>query len=178
MKQRLSHQLLAIAAIGAASLSVLPSSAIAHQVQTDYILKDLTDSDTAAQASPSPRASIELHSAFTTGEPLKGANVVIYAPNQPGRVWGKGVTDSEGRFDFTPNAAIRGDWEVEITRAGHADILTVPVSENGIEGDLVSQSGVSDTHYAEAAPWAIGGSIAIAAACIGFTRISGKREVE
>ena len=176
MKQRLHHQLLAIAAISAAAFSLAPSKAVAHQVQTDYILKDPANSLANPQTQASTGQSIELHSGFANGEPLKGADVVIYAPNQPGRVWAKGLTDSKGRFAFAPDLSIQGDWEVEITRAGHADILTVPVSANGIEADLVSQNAASDLHYAETSPWAFVGSIALSAACIGFARISSKRQ--
>jgi len=178
MSQRLRHQLLAIAAVGVASLPVASSKALAHQVQTDYILKDQANGLSNSQTQAATGRSIELRSEFPNGEPLKGANVAIYAPNQPGRIWAKGVTNSEGRFDFAPDIAIQGDWEVQITRVGHADILTVPVSENGIEADLVSQNAASDLHYAEASPWAIAGSVLVSAACIGFARISAKRQPE
>ena len=178
MSQRLRHQLLAIAAIGVATLPIVSSKALAHQVQTNYILKDQANSLSSSQTQAATGRSIELHSEFPNGEPLKGANVVIYAPNQPGRIWAKGVTSSEGRFDFAPDIAIKGDWEVQITRAGHADILTVPVSANGIEADLVSQTAASDLHYAEASPWAIVGSVLLSAAVIGFTRVAGKRQTQ
>ena len=187
MKQRLRHQLLIIAAVGAASLPLaVQSPALAHQVQTNYILNDSANSFTnsqetneTAELAPAQAAdSIELQTAFFNGEPLKKATVSIYAPNQPGRVWAKGVTDSEGKFNFVPDTTIQGDWEVRISRAGHADILTVPVSANGIEADLMAQDGTSDLHYAQTSPWAIVGSIAVAAACIGFARLDGKRQAE
>ena len=183
MTQRLRHKLLVLAATGMAALPVMQAKALAHQVQTDYILNDLSNSiansadDRLQAAQPRTGASIELRSEFSNGEPLKGATVAIYAPNRPGRVWAKGVTDSEGRYDFKPDASIQGDWEVKIGRAGHADILTVPVSENGIEADLMAQESV-DLHYAETSPWAIAGSIAVAVACVGFARVNGKREAE
>ena len=179
---RLRHQLLAIAAISAAAIPAVQSSAIAHQVQTDYILSDPANSITNPQTSQASQtrtgASIELQTKFANGEPLKGASVVIYAPNQPGHVWAKGTTDTQGRYNFTPNPTIQGDWEVKIKREGHADILTVPVSSNGIEADLMSQNGASDVHYAQTSPWAVVGSIAVAVACVGFARVGRKRMAE
>ena len=183
MKQRFCHKLLVIAAAGMAALPVVQAKALAHQVQTNYILNDLSNSLTAPLSGqeqavqPRTGSSIELQTGFFNGEPLKGATVSVYAPNQPGRVWAKGTTDSKGRYHFTPDASIQGDWEVKISRAGHADILTVPVSQNGIEAELMSQEG-RDLHYAETSPWAIAGSIAVAAACVGFSRVNGKREAE
>ena len=188
MKQRLCRQLLTIATIGAASLPLaMHSPASAHQVQTNYILNDSANSFTnpqqlehsnqsSAQTPAQTGSSIELQTAFFNGEPLKGATVAVYAPNQPGRIWAKGVTDSKGRFNFEPDTKIQGDWEVRITRAGHADIVTVPVGANGIEAELLAQTGTSDLHYAQTSPWAIAGSIAVAAACVGFARLDGKRQ--
>ena len=184
MKQQICQKLIAIAATGAASLAVLQAPALSHQVQTDYVLNDATNRFTAPQASErsSDRAasrtgaSIELHTGFLNGEPLKGADVAIYAPNNPTRIWAKGVTDSEGKFNFAPDITIRGDWEVQITREGHADVLTVPVSDRGIEADLVSQGERRDIHYAQTSPWAIVASIAVAAACVGFAYTSEKQK--
>lgn len=183
MKQQLHHKLLVIAAAGMAALPLAQSKALAHQVQTNYILNGLSNSianpaaDQVQAAQPRTGASIELRSEFSNGEPLKGATVMVYAPNRPGRIWAKGVTDSEGRYDFKPDETIQGDWEVRIGQGGHADILTVPVSDRGIEADLMAQESV-DLHYAEASPWAIAGSFAVAVACVGFARMNGKREAK
>lgn len=187
MKQQLCQRLVAIAAAGAASLAVAQAPALAHQVQTNYILNDSTNrfanpqlpeqllDRPSSQAPAETGTSIELQTGFFNGEPLKGASVAIYAPNQPGRIWAKGVTDSEGKFNFEPDMAIQGDWEVRITRAGHADILTVPVSDRGIEADLMAQGEKTDLHYAQTSPWAIAGSIAIAVACVGVAKLDGRR---
>lgn len=182
MKQRLCQKLLAIAAASAASISVTQLPATAHQVQTNYILNDAASAFGSSQPVEQPveqantGTSIELQTGFFNGEPLKGANVVIYAPNRPGRVWAKGLTNSEGKYNFAPDTSIPGDWEVRIERAGHADILTVPVSENGIEADLLAQEESIDLHYAQTSGWAIAGSVAVAAACVGFARLDKKRK--
>ena len=183
MKQQLCQKLIAIAATGVAS-AIAQAPALAHQVQTNYILNDSTNRFTAPQASEQSSnqaasrtgTSIELQTGFSNGEPLKGADVVVYAPNNPTRIWAKGVTDSEGKFNFAPDTAIKGDWEVQITREGHADVLTVPVSDRGIEADLVSQGERRDIHYAQASPLAIVASIAVAAACVVFAYKSEKQK--
>lgn len=187
MKQRLYQQLMAVAAAGAASLAIAPvltSPALAHQVQTNYILNDSNNrftnpqpsaADPLASEAPAEAAtSIELQTGFFNGEPLKSAKVTIYAPNQPNRVWAKGLTDSEGKFNFEPDTSIQGDWEVRISRSGHADILTIPVSDRGIEADLLAQEESVDMHYAQTSPLAVAGSITVAVVGIGFARTLNK----
>ncbi|MEO1400637.1 MAG: carboxypeptidase regulatory-like domain-containing protein [Cyanobacteria bacterium J06635_1] len=133
------------------SLAV-PSKALAHAVQTHYLLNS--------------QQSLELEATFGNGEPFKGAKVSVYAPNNPVQPWTQGVTDSQGRFEFEPNRAIEGDWEVTIRQQGHGDILRVPVSDDGIQADLISRGEASDVHYA-ASPWALVGSGVVAIAAIG-----------
>ncbi|MEM7796255.1 MAG: carboxypeptidase-like regulatory domain-containing protein, partial [Cyanobacteria bacterium P01_C01_bin.118] len=115
--------------------------ASAHMVETNYYLDQVTNS----QSQP----VLNMRSTFSNGAPLKGAKVNVYSPNNPVTPWAQGVTDSEGRFSFSPNQAMTGDWEVTIDQQGHGDILTVPVNETGVESDLISDSGGDDIHYAE-----------------------------
>lgn len=172
MKQTLLHNkiLMLAAALG---LAAVPTKAMAHQVQTNYFI------DGRAETAK----SIELKTTFSNGQPLKGAKVSVYAPDQPFRVRATGVTDNQGRFTFAPDAAIDGEWEVNIQREGHQDILTVPVTEEGIDVDLLANGGGvidqggSDFHYATS-PWAAVGGVAVAAACLGFARTMGKKSAE
>jgi nickel transport protein len=131
----------------------LPGKALAHAVQTNYLLSN----------------QLELQSTFSTGAPLKGAKVTVYAPNNPHRPWLQGVTDAQGRFAFLPDTAIEGNWEVTIRQQGHGDILTVPVGQDGVEFDLISQAASSDTHYS-AFPMLWLGTLLIALAT-GGTRV-------
>ncbi|MGC1310142.1 MAG: carboxypeptidase-like regulatory domain-containing protein [Phormidesmis sp.] len=182
MKQPiLRNALLLFAAVG---MAAIPSQAFAHQVQTNYILNSQTrfqpDAPTSADSvAPAERAveSLELQSTFSNGQPLKGAKVTVFAPEQSFRPYTTGVTDGQGRFTFEPNVALTGEWEVKIKRDGHSDIIYVPVTESGIDADLIAKGGKSDMHYA-GSPLAAVGSIAIAAACIGFARVSSKREAK
>lgn len=169
MKQILLHNthfrakaLMLAAVLG---LAAVPTKAMAHQVQTNYFLNDVSGD------------SLELQTTFSNGEPLKGAKVTVYSPEQPFRAQATGRTDDRGRFTFTPDQAVSGDWEVNIERAGHQDILTVPVTEEGIDlNDLASVEN-ADVHYASS-PVAAAGSVAIALACLGFARFGRKQSAE
>lgn len=176
-KQFLHNTFLMLAAVG---MATVPTAAFAHQVQTNYILngqssfQDATPAtlNSSAQA-PAEDETLELHTTFSNGQPLKGAKVTVYAPEQSFRPHTTGITDSQGRFTFAPDESIPGEWEVKIKRAGHSDIIYVPVTEAGIEADLIAQADeIQDMHYASSPLMAVG-SIAVAVACIGFARVKG-----
>lgn len=85
------------------------SRAIAHGVDIQY---------QATQA-------YEIQAAFDTGEPMSNAQVAVFSPDDPAKPWATGTTDATGRFLFTPSAP--GNWEVQVRKAGHGDILVIPV---------------------------------------------------
>ncbi|GBF82267.1 carboxypeptidase regulatory-like domain-containing protein [Aphanothece sacrum] len=113
----------------------IPTKILAHAVETNYLLSN----------------QLEFQTKYSTGEPLKGAKVMVYAPNNPDKPWMEGKTDEEGRFSFLPDKSIKGDWQVEILQEGHEDYLTVPVDEKGIEVDKISQKDQQDLHYSSSA---------------------------
>ncbi|MEL6813322.1 MAG: hypothetical protein AAFP03_00750 [Cyanobacteria bacterium J06598_3] len=185
MKKRLLHNtLFTLAAVGITAIpAMIPGRALAHQVQTNYILNGQSEATATSPLLAAPQAdagaSLELRSTFGNGQPLKGASVTVYSPEQPNRVWQKGLTDSEGRYTFKPDESITGEWEVNIKRDGHQDIISVPVTETGIDSELIAQGKgqngeIQDIHYASSPLMALG-SLAIAAASIGFARYSRKK---
>ncbi len=180
MKQKfLRNTLLMFAAVG---MVTVPTKAFAHQVQTNYILNDQPDAQDLTVQNGVERQgnSLEIQSVFSNGQPLKGAKVSIYAPERPLSPYATGMTDSQGRYSFKPNEAIKGEWEVKIERDGHSDILSVPVTDDGIDGEAVAAGPteeIKDVHYASSPLIAVG-SIAIAAACVAFARGQGKRNAE
>ena len=180
MKQQfLRNALLAIATVG---IAVVPTKAFAHQVQTNYILNAQPAAESAAVQNGVEKKgeSLELQSTFSNGQPLKGAKVSVYAPNRPLQPYTTGMTDSQGRFSFKPDDLISGEWEVKIKRDGHSDILYVPVTNDGIDGEAIASAPVEeiqDMHYAGSPLMAVG-SIAVAAACIGFARVGSKRKAD
>lgn len=111
--------------------------ASAHMVETNYALERLTNAEPV----------LTMQSTFSNGTPLKGAKVNVYSPNNPVTPWAQGTTDSEGRFSFSPDQSLAGDWEVNIQQQGHGDILTVPVNESGVTPELISDRGDTDIHY-------------------------------
>ncbi|MGB3138916.1 MAG: carboxypeptidase-like regulatory domain-containing protein [Nodosilinea sp.] len=90
-------------------------------------------------------SSIELQARFETGEPMASAQVLVYAPDAPSDIWQQGTTDDQGRFSFTPDAALPGNWEVMVRQAGHGELTIVPVadtakSDPGVEAKTASNS--------------------------------------
>jgi nickel transport protein len=102
------------AVIGVLVLSLLlPTQALAHGVNIQY----------------SSDIKIEIVARYDTGTPMAGAQVTVYAPDDPSTPWLTGVCDDEGRFSFTPDASIPGSWDVQVRLAGHGGIVHVPVGE-------------------------------------------------
>ena len=110
----------------------LPAKALAHAVETNYAL--------LADEFQTEAEEFEIEAVYSTGEPLQQAAVKIYAPNSPTVPWMIGMTDMDGKFAFKPDVSIEGDWEVQIERDGHGDIITVPVTAAGIQMDNVSEA--------------------------------------
>jgi len=105
--------------VAARNLAALVALACAFSLlATPYALGHaaLVDAETAP--------AIRLHAYYETGEPMAEAQVIIYAPDAPGQVWRRGVTDSEGRFEFVP-APVPGRWSVQVRQAGHGAMAHV-----------------------------------------------------
>lgn len=109
-----------------------PLKAIAHVMETNYFL--------------APDKSLQIEAVYSTGEPAQQAAIAIYSPNNPSQPIAEGVTDAQGRFNFTPDPAIQGEWTVRIGEKDHSDILSVPVDNNGIEVDRISAAPVDGLH--------------------------------
>lgn len=92
----------------------LPTKAFAHGAKIEYTV-DVT---------------IELVAAYDNGEPMAGAQFVVYAPDDPSTPWLTGVCDDEGRFSFVPDTSKPGTWDVQVRQAGHGDIVHIPVGED------------------------------------------------
>jgi len=94
----------------------LPMKAHAHGVRIEY---------TSSMA-------IEIVAKYDSGEPMSGAQVVVYAPDDLSTPWLTGVCDDEGRFTFTPDRSKPGTWDVKVRLAGHGGILHIPVGEDTV----------------------------------------------
>lgn len=94
-----------------------PSKAYAHGTYIEY----------------SSNTSIEITAKYDTGEPMAGAQVTVYTPDDPATPWSTGVCDEEGRFSFVPDQD--GTWGVRVRLSGHGDFVHIPVGEGMATSD-------------------------------------------
>jgi len=92
----------------------LPTPALAHGARIQYTVN----------------VAIELVATYDNGDPMAGAQYVIYAPDDPSTPWLAGECDDEGRFSFTPDSSRPGTWVVQVRQAGHGDIVHIPVGQD------------------------------------------------
>jgi len=85
----------------------------------------------AALVAAEAAQAIAINARYDTGEPMAGAQVVIYAPDDPASVWGRGTTDAEGQHVFLPDPALTGRWTIQVRQAGHGAITHVEITANG-----------------------------------------------
>lgn len=104
-----------IPALLLAAVLTLGSSglALAHGAQIEYTLS----------------TAVELVANYDSGEPMAGAQVTVYAPDDPTTAWLTGVCDDEGRFSFAPDPSKTGTWDVQVRQAGHGDIVHIAIGE-------------------------------------------------
>lgn len=74
--------------------------------------------------------AIKIQATYDDGKPMADAQVVVYAPNDPGTPKIQGTTDGEGYFIFIPD--IPGNWDVKVRQAGHGQIITIPLGEKTV----------------------------------------------
>jgi nickel transport protein len=125
----------------------LPGTAFAHVMQTDYSLL-------------SQSKEFQVQATMSTGESGKNAVVKVYSPKDANTPWMEGKTDQDGKFAFKPDLSVSGDWTIRIGEGDHGDILTVPVSQSGIDLDKVSNLG--HPKHVASNQWAVLGFASIA----------------
>ena len=116
---------------------LLPAPALAHGVNIQY----------------SSDIEITVVAKYDSGEPMAGAQVAVYAPDDLTTPWLTGVCDNEGRFSFTPDSSIPGTWDVQVRLAGHGGMIHIPVGGDS----AVSSGGVGGYSYLQ---------IGLMAACV------------
>ena len=104
--------------------------------------------------------TVEILAAYDTGGPMAGAQVSVYAPDDPTTPWLTGVCDDLGRFSFAPDASRPGTWAVRVRLAGHGDIIHIPVGDSSATGG--GASGYSTLQIVLMAVCVIWGSIGTA----------------
>lgn len=97
--------------IAVAIAIAVPEWAIAHGAKIEY---------RSTQA-------LEVQAAYDSGEPMANAQVTVYSPENPSEPWLTGMTDDQGRFTFTPDPDVTGNWDVQVRQAGHGDMVSIPL---------------------------------------------------
>ena len=92
----------------------MPTKAYAHGAKIDYTVN----------------MAIDIVASYDNGDPMGGAQVVVYAPADPSSPWLTGVCDDEGRFSFTPDISKPGTWTIQARQSGHGDIVHIPIGED------------------------------------------------
>lgn len=76
------------------------------------------------------QTSYEIAAAYDDGTPMSEAQVTVFAPNEPSRPWTTGTCDENGRYVLTPDTSIAGEWAVQIRKAGHGGMVSIPIGVN------------------------------------------------
>lgn len=84
-------------------------------------------------------AGIIVRAKYDTGQPMAGAQITVYAPDNPTRPWLTGLCDEDGRFGFVPDPALAGTWSIQARLAGHGTMIHIPMGN--IEPAARSVSG-------------------------------------
>ena len=116
MKWKFMTALFFLLILGLPIMLGLPMKAYAHGVIIEYTVD----------------MAIEIVAMYDNGEPMAGAQVVVYAPDDLSTPWLTGVCDDEGRFTFIPDTSKPGTWDVQVRRAGHGDIVHIPIGEGTV----------------------------------------------
>jgi nickel transport protein len=75
-----------------------------------------------------PTGAVAVQARYDTGEPMAGAQITIYAPDDPVRPWAVAVADADGQFLFQPDADRTGRWAIQARQAGHGAMGYVEVT--------------------------------------------------
>ena len=79
--------------------------------------------------------AIIIRASYDDGTPMKEAQAVVYAPNDPTIPWIKGITDQKGQFTFIPDPSISGNWDVKVRQSGHGSIVSIPIQQGVIASE-------------------------------------------
>jgi len=96
---------------------LLPAQAYAHGAKIEYTIG----------------MTIEITATYDSGEPMDGAQVTVYAPDEPSTPWLTGICGDDGRFSFAPDTSKPGTWDIQVRQAGHGDIVHIPVAAGSID---------------------------------------------
>ena len=79
--------------------------------------------------------SIRVSASFDNGQPLDGAQVTVFSGAAPSVPHTVGVTDENGKFSFLPDWEESLNWDVQVRKAGHGDIVHISLTEDSTADD-------------------------------------------
>lgn len=67
--------------------------------------------------------SVHISASFDDGTPMNDAQVTVFSAAAPSVPFTTGITDEYGVFVFLPDLESSYDWDVQVRKAGHGDIV-------------------------------------------------------
>mgnify|MGYP005840806831 CR=1 FL=1 len=107
-------------------LLFMPTLAHAHGTRIEYVANEAV--------------VVTITAAYDSGTPMREAQVIVYTPTDPVNAWLTGTTDQAGVFQFVPDLAQAGRWEVVVRQAGHGGTVYVPISADMASGTATVQA--------------------------------------
>ena len=85
--------------------------------------------------------SVHISAFFDDGQPMSSAQVSVFTASAPTVPYLTGLTDANGSYLFFPDVSESTDWDVQVRKAGHGDIIHFSLADqSAIEN---SQRGLS-----------------------------------
>jgi nickel transport protein len=76
--------------------------------------------------------SVLVSAAFDDGMPMDSAQVTVFSGAAPSEPWLTGFTDDRGEFAFLPDRSESSDWDVQVRKAGHGDIVHLSLQSDAV----------------------------------------------
>ena len=72
--------------------------------------------------------SVHVAGSFDDGQPMGNAQVTVFSGAAPSEPYLNGVTDGNGEFSFLPDKEESENWDIQLRKAGHGDIVHISLS--------------------------------------------------
>ncbi len=95
----------------------------------------------AALVELAPAEGVAVQARYDDGTAMAGAQIVVFAPDDPQRPWLTGRADDEGWFRFVPAPDLAGRWTVQARQAGHGAMAHVELGGEGAASVWTAPAG-------------------------------------
>jgi len=76
--------------------------------------------------------SVHIRASFDDGLPMSEAQVSVFTATTPTVPHLTGLTDDDGSFLFFADASDATDWDVQVRKAGHGDIIHFSLADDSV----------------------------------------------